>query len=67
MDAKLEALDLQTVLTICVELLTICARRSVEIDPAVAAMIAYARDEIVTTGNHRSPEMSGISSPARTA
>ena len=45
-DAKLERIDLPTLLTICVELLTVCARRSVEIDPAVAAMVAYARDEI---------------------
>ena len=46
-DAKLERIDLPTLLTVCVELLTVCARRSVEIDPAVAAMVAYARDEIV--------------------
>jgi hypothetical protein len=45
-DAKLERIDLPTLLTICVDLLTICARRSVEVDPAVAAMVAYARDEI---------------------
>jgi hypothetical protein len=47
LDAKVEGIDLPTLLTICVELLTVCARRSVEIDPAVAAMVAYARDEIV--------------------
>ena len=46
-DAKLERIDLPTLLTVCVELLTVCARRSVEIDPPVAAMVAYARDEIV--------------------
>jgi hypothetical protein len=46
-DAKLEALDLPTLLTISVDFLTICARRSAEIDPAVAAVVAYARDEIV--------------------
>ena len=46
-DAKLERIDLPTLLTICVELLTVCARRAVEIDPAVAAMVAYARDEVV--------------------
>ena len=46
-DAKLEFFDLPTLLAISVDLLTICARRSAEIDPAVAAMVAYARDEIV--------------------
>lgn len=46
-DAKLERIDLPTLFTICVELLTVCAKRSVEIDPAAAAMVAYARDEIL--------------------
>jgi hypothetical protein len=46
-DAKLEAIDLPTLLTICVDLLAVCARRSAEIDPAVGAMVAYARDEIL--------------------
>jgi hypothetical protein len=45
-DEKLGAIDLPTLLSVCVDLLTICARRSTEIDPAVAAMVAYARDEV---------------------
>jgi hypothetical protein len=53
-DAKLEALDLQTLLAICVGLLTICAQRSAEIDPAVAAMVAYAREEVLEQVNNES-------------
>jgi hypothetical protein len=54
-DAKLEALDLPTLLAICVDLLTICALRSAGIDPAVAAMVAYARDEVLEQVNNESP------------
>jgi hypothetical protein len=54
-DANLEAIDLPTLLTICVDLLAACAKRSAEIDPAVGAMVAYARDEILEhTNNDRS-------------
>jgi hypothetical protein len=45
-DEKLGAIDLPTLLSVCVDLLTICVRRSAEIDPAVAAMVAYVRDEV---------------------
>ena len=54
-DAKPEAINLQILLTICVDLLAMCAKRSTEIDPAVGAMVAYARDEInEQTNNHSS-------------
>jgi hypothetical protein len=43
-EANLGSIDLPALLTICVDLLTICARRSVEVDTAVAA---YARDEVL--------------------
>jgi hypothetical protein len=46
-ETNLGNIDLPALLTICVDLLTICARRSVEIDTAVAAMVAYARDEVL--------------------
>jgi len=45
--SKLEAIDLPTLLTICVDLLAVCAKRSAEIDHAVGAIVAYARDEIL--------------------
>ena len=65
-DAKLERIDLPTLLTICVELLTVCARRSVEIDPAVAAMVAYARDEIVEhASSDPATEINKLSSTAQ--
>jgi hypothetical protein len=65
--AKLERIELPTLLTICVELLTICARRSVEIDPAAAAMVAYARDEIVErTSSYSTSEINSLSSTAQT-
>jgi hypothetical protein len=37
-----------------VDLLKVCAKRSIEIDPAVAAMVAYARDEILERANNDS-------------
>lgn len=46
-ESKLEAIDLPTLLTICVDVLAVCAKRATKIDPAVGAMIAYARDEII--------------------
>jgi hypothetical protein len=66
-DANLERIELPTLLTICVEILTICARRSVEIDPAVAAMVAYARDEIVEhTNSDLVSQINRLPSPAQT-
>jgi hypothetical protein len=66
-DAKLERIELPTLLNICVELLTICARRSVEIDPAAAAMVAYARDELVEhTNSDQTSEINWLHSRART-
>jgi hypothetical protein len=65
-DAKLEALNLPTLLSICVDLLTICAQRSAEIDSAVAAMVAYARDEIIQhTRNNSSSEITWPASNAQ--
>jgi hypothetical protein len=66
-DEKLSAIDLPTLLSVCVDLLTICARRSTEIDPAVAAMVAYARDEVCEhVSNDRSLGRSWSASPPRT-
>jgi hypothetical protein len=39
--------ELQRLLSLCIDLLAICARAAGRIDPAVGAMIAYARDEVV--------------------
>jgi hypothetical protein len=39
--------EMRRILTICVELLTICAKLSRKIDPAIGAMIAYAGDEFL--------------------
>ena len=39
--------EIQRLLTITSDLLAICARASGRIDPAVGAMIAYARDEVL--------------------
>jgi hypothetical protein len=39
--------EMGRLLSITIDLLTICARVSGRIDPAVGAMIAYARDEVL--------------------
>jgi hypothetical protein len=39
--------EMRRLLAITIDLLTICARVSGRIDPAVGAMIAYARDEVL--------------------
>jgi hypothetical protein len=67
LDAKLERIDLPTLLTLCVDLLTICARRSVEVDPAVAAMVAYARDEIAERVTSGPTKINSLSSATQTA
>jgi len=63
-DAKLDAIDLPTLLTLCIDLLAVCSRRCVEIDPAVGAMVAYARDEIL---EHTNNDLSVVDLSASTA
>ena len=38
--------DMRTLLTLSIDLLAICAKITGKVDPAVGAMIAYARDEL---------------------
>jgi hypothetical protein len=65
-DAKLDAIDLPTLLTICIDLLAVCARRCGEIDPAVGAMVAYARDEILEHTNNDPSVVDWSTSTAQT-
>ena len=46
-EARLTPEEIRRLLAITVDLLAICARVSGRIDPAVGAMIAYARDEVL--------------------
>jgi hypothetical protein len=66
-DAKLEAIDLPTLLTICVDLLAVCAKRSAEIDPAVGAMVVYARNEILEHTNNDPSVVDWSASTGQTA
>ena len=46
-EARVTPEEIRRLLAITVDLLAICARASGRIDPAVGAMIAYARDEVL--------------------
>jgi hypothetical protein len=46
-DPTITSEEMQRIITICVDLLTICANLSRTIDPAIGAMIAYAGDEFL--------------------
>lgn len=46
-DVTLSPVETRRLLGLCVELIDLCARVTGKIDPAVAAMVAYARDEAV--------------------
>jgi hypothetical protein len=39
--------EMKRLFATCVDLLTICARISGRLDPAIGAMVAYARDELL--------------------
>jgi hypothetical protein len=43
---QLSESDIRLLLVICTELVNFCAKVTVKIDPAAAAMLAYVRDDI---------------------
>jgi hypothetical protein len=43
---QLSESDIRLLLVICIELVNFCAKVTVKIDPAAAAMLAYVRDDI---------------------
>jgi hypothetical protein len=46
-ESKLSKQDARLLLVLCTELVNLCARLTVKIDPAAAAMLAYVRDDII--------------------
>jgi hypothetical protein len=48
-EATLTAFEAQRLIGICVELLDLCSKVTGQIDPAVGEMIAFARDEALTS------------------
>jgi hypothetical protein len=49
--SQLSKQDIRLLIRICTELVNFCARLTGKIDPAAAAMLAYVRDDIVSTSN----------------
>jgi hypothetical protein len=45
--SQLSKQDARLTLVMCAELVNLCARLTGKIDPAVAAMLAYVRDDIM--------------------
>jgi hypothetical protein len=45
-DVSLTPSDARRLIGICVDLIDLCAKVTGKIDPAVASMLAYARDEV---------------------
>jgi hypothetical protein len=43
---QLSESEIRLLLVICIELVNFCAKVTVKIDPAAAAMLAYVRDDI---------------------
>lgn len=43
----ISAADTRRLLGICIDLLAVCTRVTRQVDPAVGAMIAFARDEVL--------------------
>jgi hypothetical protein len=41
--------DVRLLITMCTELVNLCAKLTGKIDPAAAAMLTYVRDDIVST------------------
>jgi hypothetical protein len=46
--SQLSKQDVRLLLVMCTELVNLCAKLTGKIDPAAAAMLAYARDDIVS-------------------
>ena len=49
--SQLSKQDLRLMLVMCAELVNLCAKLTVKIDPAAAAMLAYVRDDIASENN----------------
>jgi hypothetical protein len=49
--SKLSEQDVRLLLIMCTELVNLCAKLTVKIDPAAAAMLAYVRDDIASESN----------------
>ena len=47
--SQLSKQDVRLMLIMCTELVNLCAKLTGKIDPAAAAMLAYVRDDIVST------------------
>jgi len=47
-DVKLTASEANRLLAICVELVDLCSKVTARVDPAVGAMVAYAREEALS-------------------
>jgi hypothetical protein len=62
-EATLTTSEAQKLIGICVELLDLCSKVTGRIDPAVGEMIAFARDEALTTAHY--PRSSEILDRAR--
>jgi hypothetical protein len=45
--------DVRLLLIMCTELVNFCAKLTGKIDPAAAAMLAYVRDDIVSTNKDK--------------
>jgi hypothetical protein len=49
--SQLSKQDARLLITVCTELVNLCAKFTGKIDPAAAAMLAYVRDDIVFENN----------------
>jgi hypothetical protein len=47
--SQLSKQDVRLLIIMCTDLVNLCAKFTGKIDPAAAAMLAYVRDDIVTT------------------
>jgi len=47
--SQLSKQDVRLLVTMCTELVNLCAKLTGKIDPAAAAMLTYVRDDIVAT------------------
>lgn len=47
--ATLTAFEAQRLIEICAELVDLCSKVTGQIDPAVSEMVAFARDEVLTS------------------
>jgi hypothetical protein len=47
--SQLSTQDVRLLVIMCTELVNLCAKLTGKIDPAAAAMLAYVRDDIVST------------------